>query len=404
VAHEPHGWTWIFRVAAATFVALAATVSLSGPLAFERGIYETIVTALPDTTIFRWVTRLGSPTTLVPALLFLIIVLPRQFFRRWWMWVAVMLVTSTLEGISKEIVGRPRPEALRPGFPSSHTAAAAAFYLMAAYFAAVVLKRRWVTYVVYGLASCLVLLVALSRIVLRLHWPFDVLAGAALGIAVVAAAASWHEQHPVTRGWQPVSVPFAAQQWLYRWQAVIPISLFAVLFLTPPIAAEDSALDVIFDVSGGGFVVGGLLLRLWVVAHAGKQSAFPHLVPTKLVMTGPYAYMRHPLSLGNLLIGIGIMLFAESGPGLVLIPTMMILMFRVTIPFEEARLSERFGGRYAEYCGRVPRFPRLTPAMSSGEVHVPSWRSLTQELPAVATTLVCAVLAEASEFVPRLLR
>lgn len=404
MAHEARRWTWTCLVAVAIFVALAAMVSLAGLPAFERRIYETILTALPETTIFRGITRLGSPTVLVPALTFLIIILPREFFRRWWVWVAVMLVTSTLEGIGKDVVGRSRPEALRPGFPSSHTALAAAFYVMAAYFAAAVLKRRWVKYAVYGIASLLVLLVALSRVVLRLHWPADVLAGAALGIAVVAAAAWWHERHPVTPCRPPISVPRAAQEWLYRWQAVIPIPSFAVLFLTPPIAAEDSALDVIFDVSGGALIVVGLLLRLWVVAHAGRQAVFPQLVPTRLVVTGPYAYTRHPLSLGNLLIGVGIMMLAESGPGLVLVPSMLILIFRVTVPFEEAHLLERCGRRYAEYCERVPRLPRLTPAMLSAAVHGPSWRSLTQEIPAVTTTVLCAVLAEASEFMPRLLR
>ena len=94
-------------------------------------------------------------------------------------------------------VGRPRPGGMRLGFPSGHTAAAASFYLMACYFFEGVV-RRWQKYALYVLAIVIIGLVGLSRMILRVHWPLDVLGGAALGVAVFAAAAWWHERSAAT--------------------------------------------------------------------------------------------------------------------------------------------------------------------------------------------------------------
>jgi len=89
----------------------------------------------------------------------------------------------TLEGLGKVSIGRSRPGGMRLGFPSGHTAAAAAFYPMACYFFEDVV-RRWVKYALYALAAVLIVLVALSRMVLRVHWPLDVVGGAVLGVTI----------------------------------------------------------------------------------------------------------------------------------------------------------------------------------------------------------------------------
>ena len=55
---------------------------------------------------------------LLPLAVFLVVLLPRQFLRRWWVWIVVMVAVTTLEGLGKFGVGRPRPEGMRLGFPS----------------------------------------------------------------------------------------------------------------------------------------------------------------------------------------------------------------------------------------------------------------------------------------------
>lgn len=99
----------------------------------------------------------------------------------------LILITDQLSShVLKEVFGRVRPcEALEGvraidgcrhslSFPSSHavnTFAAATLFT--------VFYRRWVPLVVYGLAA----LVSYSRIYLGLHYPSDVLGGAAIGVA-----------------------------------------------------------------------------------------------------------------------------------------------------------------------------------------------------------------------------
>ena len=401
-------WVFIFLAAAAVFVVSAATVALAGVPAFERRFYEALTTAVPNALVFRRITRLGSVSVLLPLSVFLVVLLPRQFLRRWWVWVVVMIAVTTLEGLGKVGIGRSRPGGMRLGFPSGHTAAAAAFYPMACYFFEGVV-RRWVKHAFYALAVVLIVLVALSRMLLRVHWPLDVLGGAALGLAVFAAAAWWHERYPV-EDILPAAVPPPWRGWIYRWQNVLPFALVSVLFVVPPLAVSGTPFDRGLDVAGGACVLTGLALRLWAVGHRDTPSTFPARPPTRLATTGPYALMRHPLSLANLLTGVGVALIAENGLALIVVPTALIAMYRVTVPLEDAWLAGRFGRAYVEYCGRVPALPRIALATFAavwsaiGSIGSTSWRSVIRGLVAVAATLALAVLAEMSERLPHLFR
>ena len=113
--------------------------------------------------------------------------------------------------------------------------------------------------------------------------------------------------------------------------------------------------------------------------------------------------MRHPLIVGNVLISVGVAVFADHGLGLILIPVALVLLYRFTVPFEEARLAERFGARYAEYRARVPLVPRPRPAVPENASSKTSWRFVVEELPIIAGALVLAALAEGVGFIPHLL-
>jgi protein-S-isoprenylcysteine O-methyltransferase Ste14 len=401
-------WAIIFFVAAAVFIASAAVVSLTGVPALERWSYEALTGAVPNALVFRRITRLGSVGVLLPVSVLLVVLLPRQFLRRWWVWAVVMLAVTTLEGLGKFGIGRPRPGGMRLGFPSGHTAAAAACYLMACYFFESVV-RRWVKYALYAVAVALIVLVGLSRLLLRVHWPLDVLGGAALGVAVVAFTAWWHERFPLAPSAAPAE-PASWRVWVYRWQNVLPLALLAVLFVTPPMTDTGSALEIVLDVVGALFMLGGLALRLWAAAHADNPGLFPVRVPARLVTTGPYAVMRHPFPLATLLTGVGVVVLAENGPGLIAVPAALIAMYRVVIPYEDTLLAARFGRAYGHYCARVPALPRFTlTALAAAGAAIrgagsTSWWALVRQIPAVAGTAALAALAESSEYLPHLLR
>ncbi|MFQ5897382.1 MAG: phosphatase PAP2 family protein [Candidatus Methylomirabilia bacterium] len=193
-------WRALFLAGGGVFVTLALAVSAGGIFPLERGLYEWIVGATSPGVVaaFEWINQLGDwrfllPLALLPAVL-LIFVLPPTLRQRWWLWAGVMLSVPILEGIAKEIVGRPRPETAALGFPSGHVTAATAFFVMAAHFLEKLFASSQARTVIWILAALPILLVAIARVVLRAHWPLDTLGGFALGLTCAAAAIWWSER------------------------------------------------------------------------------------------------------------------------------------------------------------------------------------------------------------------
>lgn len=71
---------------------------------------------------------------------------------------------------------------------------------------------------------------------------------------------------------------------------------------------------------------------------------------------GPYAMTRHPLYLGNMIIGIGFAVVGNRFSGGVILLAGLSILFTVTMYEEEAALSQRFGKSYEDYVHHVPRF------------------------------------------------
>jgi membrane-associated phospholipid phosphatase len=99
------------------------------------------------------------------------------------------------ETIVKVTMARPRPALLDPiahaagfSFPSGHAAGSAAVY-GALVLLALPRAARWARGLLLAVAALLIGAVAASRVLLGVHYPSDVAAGAALGLAWVGAAA-----------------------------------------------------------------------------------------------------------------------------------------------------------------------------------------------------------------------
>jgi len=175
-------------VAAACLVALTAAVVTLGALPADAAVREALLAlaATPGLVdAMRVVNRAGEWPVLLPGTLALFVVF-RRARERWWVWVTLMVAAPLMEGLLKYLVGRSRPEDVSLGFPSGHATASAAF------FGAVMLLAgalppgacAWVR----AAAAVMIGLVGLARVILRAHWPSDVLAGIALGLALAAAA------------------------------------------------------------------------------------------------------------------------------------------------------------------------------------------------------------------------
>ena len=109
----------------------------------------------------------------------------------------------------------------------------------------------------------------------------------------------------------------------------------------------------------------GFFLVVWTMrlfAAVGKGSPAPWNPIDKLIVTGPYAYVRNPM-----LCGVFCILFAEAllfqSQALLIYTLIFIVINAIYFPLsEEKGLLKRYGEDYAEYKRNVPRFlPRLTP-------------------------------------------
>jgi membrane-associated phospholipid phosphatase len=146
-----------------------------------------------DTTVRQALLDLASPAVLAVmrvinlAGYWKFFVLFDHARRMWWVWIALMCVAPMAEGLLKIGVGRARPESPSFGFPSGHATAAAAYF--GAWIYLVGVWPRTVRAPVRVAAVVMMLAVGLARIMLRAHWPSDVLGGLALGLMLASLAA-----------------------------------------------------------------------------------------------------------------------------------------------------------------------------------------------------------------------
>lgn len=177
----------VLAVTGACFTAIAAAIVLWGAFPADSYIRDSLLNVAGPTVvaIFRIVNVAGDWRGLVPGTLLLFVVFPRAR-ERWWLWVALMLAAPLAEWSLKHVFMRPRPESLALSFPSGHSTAAAAFFGAVIYLCGS-LPPRWRD-AVRVLAGVMIVLVGLARVILRAHWPSDVVAGFALGLALASVA------------------------------------------------------------------------------------------------------------------------------------------------------------------------------------------------------------------------
>jgi protein-S-isoprenylcysteine O-methyltransferase Ste14 len=142
------------------------------------------------------------------------------------------------------------------------------------------------------------------------------------------------------------------RQRLFQYRSYIPIPFLIVMI----VSARPTLASVLV---GGAMVVAGEFLRLWGVAIAGSETRTTDRVGgTYLVTTGPFAHVRNPLYLGNIIVyvGFGIMSMALF-PWL---PAFALVFFSweysLIVSLEEEHLESRFQSDYLEYKQSVPRF------------------------------------------------
>ena len=141
----------------------------------------------------------------------------------------------------------------------------------------------------------------------------------------------------------------------YRSFTPIPI-VFILLYFTEPIFP--------FLWVGFGSVFIGEYIRFCAVRYAGGVTRTRKVGAPSLCTSGPYAHIRNPLYLGNMVIYMGVTfiaggVFMWEFLGIVFI--YFTIQYVMIISLEEETLSDLFGTEYDQYKINVPRFiPRIT--------------------------------------------
>lgn len=157
------------------------------------------------------------------------------------------------------------------------------------------------------------------------------------------------------------------RQFFFKYRSYTPIPLLLVMlcFSTPYIPAI---------YWGFALIVVGELIRIWAVRYAGGRTRTRKVGAPSLVTSGPFAYVRNPLYLGNVLIYLGFV-FVAGGNHMwwffLICLLFFILQYSLIVSLEQETLLKKFGKEYSIYCKNVPALiPRLTP-----------WKSTTDSSP-----------------------
>ena len=138
----------------------------------------------------------------------------------------------------------------------------------------------------------------------------------------------------------------------------------SVTVLFPWLLLRASEREPLMPVIGGVLIAAGVAVLLWSFvgfAFIGRGTPAPYDAPPRLVIWGPYRWVRNPMYLAVLAILVGESL--AFSPRLLVYAAIVAAAFYLFVRlYEEPTLSARFGEDYVSYRRRVgawlPRPPR----------------------------------------------
>lgn len=90
----------------------------------------------------------------------------------------------------------------------------------------------------------------------------------------------------------------------------------------------------------------GLSIRAWACGHLIKEKV--------LATSGPYRHTRNPLYFGNFILGIGVVVSANSWWTFIIFAVYFLIFYPVIILVEKGRMEKLFPQEYQEYSQKVP--------------------------------------------------
>ena len=104
----------------------------------------------------------------------------------------------------------------------------------------------------------------------------------------------------------------------------------------------------------------GFLIRLWSTKYIGRRTPSTKKKGKTLVNMGPYAIVRNPLYIGNIIIATGLSVLSKLIWFTPFVTIYFFTLYHFVVLYEEKKLSERWEDDYLAYFKEVPRWiPKL---------------------------------------------
>jgi protein-S-isoprenylcysteine O-methyltransferase Ste14 len=137
------------------------------------------------------------------------------------------------------------------------------------------------------------------------------------------------------------------------WALILLVISYAIarVFRLPVLLRSDAAAFAIF--------VAGFCLALWgerTFVHAGTELMPASQSNSKLVMHGPFRYMRNPMYSGLLLATFAVALYFGTWPFYLSVIVLFVVIEAAFIPFEEAKMERQYGAEFRRYKSRTRRW------------------------------------------------
>jgi len=183
---------------------------------------------------------------------------------------------------------------------------------------------------------------------------------------------------------------------IFKYRNVIfPVFFALLLFRTRPAFGwehlEKWGYPIGLAVALTGQTVRALTIGLAYIIRGGRKRK---VYAETLVKNGMFAHCRNPLYLGNILIVIGLGIFANSILFYYIGIPLFMFMYIAIIMAEESYLTDKFGEEYIEYCKNVNRFiPNLSGMGKTMRSMTFSWRRLiVKEYGTTYMWIICMIL------------
>ena len=117
-------------------------------------------------------------------------------------------------------------------------------------------------------------------------------------------------------------------------------------------------------------MLSGVAFRIYTAGYLQGKHTTTTIIADYMCTSGPFAYIRNPLYLGNFIIGLSLAVAFNEWYGYLVFAIHYIGVYSILISYEEKFMANKFGAAYAEYRACTRRFiPSLKPFKGSSNMN-----------------------------------